>query len=202
MLLDIAKQGLTYTNEYGTAIIAICTAAYLFVTWRLLNENIKAYDAKYMPIICIEYDKSDKKFKVNNIGQGLAIAIEVSSFQIFITDADMEFRLDFKKVFNLKPNEKKDLTYVEKVNEEKIDGGFLAVHLYSEFGKGDHSFTLIVRDIIGNIYYEKINMGVSGIFIVNHKKTWWASRLCISMIDRIAMLKFIIFNKNRKRTNG
>ena len=47
-------------NQNGTALIAICTALYLYVTWKIFNENRKTYLAQYMPIVYIDYSRKDK----------------------------------------------------------------------------------------------------------------------------------------------
>ena len=155
------NEFLCYLNYYGTGIIAVCTALYLFVTWLILNENKKLYCARYMPIILVSYDRVAKHFKATNIGSGLAINIEIGSFHLFA--GDMQFSLHFQKIFNLEPGKAEVLSYFQEINGERLQDGPLDAHLYTSYGKEDYKFTLIVRDILNNIYYQKVNMGKSGI---------------------------------------
>lgn len=194
MDVKIVEQVLNYANQYGTSIIAISTALYLYVTWRILNENRKVYQGRYMPIICIDYSKDEKRFKVNNIGEGLAIGIEIGSPRYFVKGSDMEFRLDFNKVHNLKPGQTKDLLYSQKLNGDNLNNGPLDAHLYSDYSERDFVFTLIVKDIIGNIYYEKVNMGKSGIFVIVQGRAWWFIRLKLFLMDKIDEMKYFCIN--------
>ena len=54
-------------NNNGNGIIAICTTLYLVVTWRMLRANRRLYAAKFMPVICINYDSNAQQFKITNI---------------------------------------------------------------------------------------------------------------------------------------
>lgn len=192
-LEGIGKNTLEYLSNYGPAIIAVCTVLYLFVTWRLLNENRKMYNAKYLPIITIKYDTAAKHFVASNIGEGLAISIKVGSFYVFV--GDFHFCLVFDKIYNLKPNDSKILSFTEYVNGKRIDHKVLYAHLATSYGKRDYTFTLIVRDILNNIYYEQVNMGKSGIFILRHFKAWWLIRLYYFLKDKIKHLYFKYINK-------
>ena len=202
MEIKLVKQFLDYGNQYGTAIIALSTAAYLYVTWRILNENRRSQQGTYMPIICIDYNRAKERFIAENIGSGLAIAIEISSFRFHIKGTDFELRLDFDKLHNLKPKDTKELSFVQKADGEKITAGPLDAHLYSEYSKRDFIFTLLVRDIIGNTYYEKVNMGKSGIFVIKQGKVWWLIRLKMFMLDKIGemiSLCIIYFEKMSRK---
>jgi hypothetical protein len=198
MDISIVKQILKYANQYGNAIIALSTVAYLYVTWRILDENRKSQQGKFMPIICIDYNRREDKFIANNIGLGLGIGIEISPFRFFIKGAHVEYRLDFDKLHNLKPGETKTLSIVHKVNGEEISESSLAAHLYSEYAKRDLIFTLLVRDIIGNTYYEKVNMGKSGIFVIKLGKTWRLIRLKLFFFDKLDEMRYFCVNYYEK----
>lgn len=185
----------SWLNLNSGGILAISTVIYMFVTWRILSENKKSYLAKYMPIVCIDYDRKEKMFNIQNIGTGLAIDVNVSKLRWLLENTDWEFQLIFDRVHNLKPGETTLLSYKEYLNNQEKAGSILAFHLYSEVSKRDFVFDVVLKDILGNIYYEKINMGKSGIFVIKHFKTWWLVRGLIFMSVKCYEGLFFVNNR-------
>jgi hypothetical protein len=176
-------------NNYGTAILAFCTALYLFVTWLALDESRKLFRAKYMPIVKLSFDKESKHFIVTNVGPGIGINIRFDDFHVFVHD--FHFYLKFGMVANLEPGKSQVVIAKEGINGKELSKGVLTNHMASELSKHNFHFTGEARDIMGNIYYEKVNMGKDGIFVIKHESTWLLSRMWFRMIQRITHFYFV-----------
>jgi len=183
MYIETIKRTLNILNQYGTAIMAIGTTAYFIITWFILSENRKAYNAQYVPIISLEYNEKTKEFVCENIGPGLAIDIEIGSYNLFVEDRGLDYKLIFNKVNNLKSREKRPVLYRGMLNGKSNDPWIQTAQL-SKYGGTDKIFSLTVKDILGNTYCEKINMGKSGVFIIKHFKVNWVVRFYVGVVDK------------------
>jgi hypothetical protein len=198
MIIESIKSFLLSLNAYGTGLTAIITFVYAVITWFILRENIKAYNAQYAPIVTLRYDGGAHQFIAENIGPGIAIDIEIGEFKLFVEDRDIVLNLVFSKISNLKTGQSEPIPYKESINKTNIEPGLLAAQL-SKYGSGDNLFILTVRDILGNIYYEKINMGKSGVYIIKMFKPNWLVRCYFDLMAKLDEYRKIIYVKYTRR---
>ncbi len=71
---------LPYLSQYANLILIVLTAIYATLTWRMLREMRKAKKAELRPCIKASlesYSKSTIVLKIQNIGKGAAIGVDV-----------------------------------------------------------------------------------------------------------------------------
>lgn len=184
-------------NANDKAFIVFITALYAYVTWCILNENKKTFLARFMPVITLEYDDKKNEFLAENIGTGLAINVEIDEFIIYVNDQELDLILKFDKLRNLKPNEKEKVIFKTFANDNPIDSRILTTHL-STFGSKDFVFDLAYKDMFSNKYYEKVNMGKSGIFILKQYKGL-CKRIPNFLLGKIKNYGLFLFVKIKRR---
>jgi hypothetical protein len=183
-------------NQYQTELTGIGVLCALISTIVIILQYIKSFEVKNAPIITIKYNYQLKQFEISNIGQELAVDITIETFHVFIWDIHKHHRLDFSKIHNLKPGETKALPYM--INGKQPLNDLIAIQLHSKYAGQDNNLILTTKDIKGQIYYEKVSMGKSGINVRNLKKAWWLQRYWYYFTERLQYI-FVLLSFNLKR---
>lgn len=192
---NLIKYAWGILDSHGNTVIAISTTLYFISTILILNENKKSNLGKYMPIITINYNSRLRQFEATNIGDGLATNITIETYHSLLTDIKKHYKLDFNRIYNLKPNQTHPLSY--NINGVARSNSMLGDFL--RLNDKDLIFILSAKDVFGNEYYEHVNFGKSGIFIRKLRKVNYINKLYFYCKERILLAfeysKYIVRGK-------
>lgn len=148
-------------------VVSICTAIYVWWTIKIFNQNQRIFNVKYVPLIVLEFNKTEKIFSITNYGEGIAFNIEIEPLEVVSNEQTRIIK--FEKRPALPPGKSETVKFKETHNGIEGKGPkVLFFQLTSENSPIDYTVKLKMRDVLGDSYNEEINMGKNGIFIKKH----------------------------------
>lgn len=164
---------------------------YTYATFGLFKESQFQSELGISPFIILKFNNKTRHLIVKNIGKGLALNVQVTTFSIHFTERDLIWDLRFDPINYLETEEERILTYkaFEKGAEIRHAANFIyAALIPSEHKTKEYELQLFYNNSLGKPYFTRFVTGGNEIRIIEISKMTWFKKLFLNLNSQARQL--------------
>jgi len=163
-------------TPYVLALTLIAVVWYAWETMQLVQETSKQTDFSMMPFITISYFENGNKYKLMNLGHGVALNIKIDDIRLIKTKG-LKFDYVHQEIDVLPPTGECEIRFKKKINEDISDADAL-FDLGALLPRSAHrtfNISIRYRDVLNGKHVTEGKLGLGAFEFDKITKTKWNS---------------------------